>query len=541
MTESLAMTESVAMTTSDPILRFEDVSFTYDGDDAAGVHHLSLSVAPGEVILLCGDSGCGKTTVTRLINGLIPHYFQGELTGNVVVCGTSNASSNLASIAMRVGSVFQNPKSQFFTLNTREELAFACENFNMPPQEIRARVDDTAATFHIEPLLDRDIGATSGGQKQQIACAAVSVLDPSIMVLDEPSSNLDAHGIGRLRQIVATWKEQGKTVIIAEHRLYWLNGLIDRALYMADGSISREMTGKELAALRREDLDALGLRPVRPEQIAGAVSRSRDGRACGSRAGDGRPDDSLSRDSRAGDGRAGAGLELAGSFRFTDVQYTYPHQTGEAVDIDGLDLPIGQVTALTGVNGAGKTTFPRCLQGLDKRCRGELITPSGERLRRQKRLKRCFTVLQDVNAELFTESVIDEVMLAQPEENQELALKILAELDLDAFAQRHPLSLSGGQKQRVAIAAALASERPIIIFDEPTSGLDMRHMQQVAAMIRGLTDAQRTVVVVTHDPEFALAACDYNIRLNRGHATEAYPIDQSHAQRLVDSLTADVA
>lgn len=510
------MTESVAMTTSDPILRFEDVSFTYDGDDAAGVHHLSLSVAPGEVILLCGDSGCGKTTVTRLVNGLIPHYFQGELTGNVVVCGTSNASSNLASIAMRVGSVFQNPKSQFFTLNTREELAFACENFNMPPQEIRARVDDTAATFHIEPLLDRDIGATSGGQKQQIACAAVSVLDPSIMVLDEPSSNLDAHGIGRLRQIVATWKEQGKTVIIAEHRLYWLNGLIDRALYMADGSISREMTGKELAALRREDLDTLGLRPVRPEQIAVAVSRSRDGRAC-------------------------AGLELAGSFRFTDVQYTYPHQTGEAVDIDGLDLPIGQVTALTGVNGAGKTTFARCLQGLDKRCRGELITPSGERLRRQKRLKRCFTVLQDVNAELFTESVIDEVMLAQTEENQELALKILAELDLDAFAQRHPLSLSGGQKQRVAIAAALASERPIIIFDEPTSGLDMRHMQQVAAMIRGLADAQRTVVVVTHDPEFALAACDYNIRLNRGHATEAYPIDQSHAQRLVDSLTADVA
>lgn len=517
ITATVSSTTKKPHTPAAPAVRFEHVSFTYTGGSHAGVEDLDFAVNPGELVLLCGDSGCGKTTVTRLINGLAPHYLEGQLTGRVRVAGEDTASVGLANLATRIGSVFQNPKSQFFTLNVTEELAFACENFTMPPDTIRERIAVTAHDFDLEALLGRGITATSGGQKQRIACAAVSVSDPAILVLDEPSSNLDAASITGLRRILEMWKRQGKTVIIAEHRLYWLDGLIDRALVMAHGRVPRETSGAELRGLDRAHRDAYGLRPVTAEQIV----RDTPGTA------------PISRHEVVD--------THAPTYRFHDMHYTYPRAHSRAIDVHALQLPVGKVSALTGANGAGKSTLVRCLQGLDRRCRGELIAPDGTQLDRRQRLKACFTVLQDVNTELFAESVLDEVLLAQPQEDRESAMAVLRGLDLAPYADRHPLSLSGGQKQRVAIAAALASARPIIIFDEPTSGLDMRHMRQVASLIRRISAQGRTVLVVTHDPEFALLACDNNVCLDHGRVTSQYPIDPEHAGSLAARLTADTA
>ena len=657
------------MSDTTAIIRFEHVSFEYAGDAHAGVRDLDLRIEPGQTVLLCGDSGCGKTTVTRLINGLAPHYFDGTLTGRVTVAGldTATAPGGLAAIAEHVGSVFQNPKSQFFTLDVTGELAFACENFRMPPDEIRERIGTVARDFHMEDLLGRPITALSGGQKQKVACASVSTAGPDVLVLDEPSSNLDARAIGDLRAIVALWKRQGKTVVIAEHRLYWLDGLVDRALYLRDGRLEREMTGDELRALGDDERADLGLRPVRAEQIArgagafatvggdsahdagdavdvgdagGATASAADAdgisvhdtidadsahsahsahsgthmetptrigtRNVGSRT----PDTNSGADGTTvdvdatgdADACASATSTKGASYDIDHFAYTYRRASSPTLSIDHATLPARRITAVTGFNGAGKSTFVRCLQGLDRRCKGYLLAPAADAadaagaakaakpagndahgaragartcLDRKARLRTCFTVLQDVNCELFTESVLDEVLLAMPEghepvtrhpesssstpeaasptpeaEREQAARAILARLDLADVADRHPLSLSGGQKQRVAIAAALASGREIIIFDEPTSGLDMRHMRQVAGLLRTLADQGHTVVVVTHDPEFALCVADDVITIDHGRVTDAYPLRAvstgtdvapligQNAQRLVRALIA---
>lgn len=511
------------------MIRFEDVTFAYgsvgdgtgndsgNGGDAgvpttSGVSHLDLTVEPGQTVLLCDDSGCGKTTVTRLINGLIPHYFEGSLSGRVAVDGLDIAATELAEIGRHVGSVFQNPKSQFFTLDVTGELAFGCENFVMPPDEIRADIAREAGRFGIERLLGRPLADLSGGQKQKVACSSVCTAGPNVLVFDEPSSNLDARAIGELAKAIGLLKAQGKTIVIAEHRLYWLAGLVDRVYYMHEGRIEREMDAEQFRSLPDAERLGMGLRPVSVEQIAA-----------------GGPPASVSPDpSPSGGGR----------YAVSGFRYRYRHQRRDALDIDRTAFPAGRATAITGFNGAGKSTFVRCLQGLDRRCGGDLITPDGTRLNHRGRLGDCFTVMQDVNCELFAESVLDEIELAQPVENRDAALAVLRRLDLEQFADRHPLSLSGGQKQRVAIAAALASERRIVILDEPTSGLDLRHMRQVADLVRSLAAAGRTVVIVTHDPEFAIASCDFDITMDAGRVVDAYDLDAGGRARLAGRLTA---
>lgn len=524
---------------------------------AAGVTDLNFEIEDGQTVLLCGDSGCGKTTVTRLINGLAPYYFDGSLSGRVTVAGldTATVPGGIAAIARHVGSVFQNPNSQFFTLNVTDELAFACENFRIPPDEIRERIAGVATGFHMEHLLGRAIGALSGGQQQKVACASVSTAGPEVLVLDEPSSNLDARAIADLRAAIELWRSQGKTVVIAEHRLYWLDGLIDRALYLRDGRITRDMTCDELRELGDADREELGLRPTRADQI----TRMADTRGW------------VGETATATTPNADAVV----SWHVDDCRYTYRRAKQPALDVTDLDLRAGAVTAVIGFNGAGKSTFVRCLQGLDRRCHGTLTPvclgePSApcKPLDCVARLSACYTVLQDVNCELFTESVLDEVLLAMPgsashpaeadaeatDSPESAAHHILRRLDLDQFANRHPLSLSGGQKQRVAIATALASQRRIIIFDEPTSGLDMRHMREVARLIREIAAMRRTVIVVTHDPEFALAAADDVVTIDNGRAVDAYPlrrtsgtpgaagpVDPKAARRLIDTLTAKTA
>lgn len=480
------------------MIEIQNVNFKYGGGrDEAGLRNLTLTVPNGEVLLVCGSSGCGKSTLTRLINGLIPHFYDGELSGSVTVNGLNIAESPLYDTAKIVGSVFQNPRSQFFNVDTTSELAFSCENMGMSESEVRSRMERAIAEMNLRPLLDRSIFELSGGEKQRIACGSVSTLSPAVTVLDEPTSNLDFSGIESLRGIIKLWKSQGRTVIIAEHRLHFLKGLADRVIYMDSGEITEQFTGAEFFAKPAEFFEEHGLRTPEISRIFA---------------------------------REFPPHKPTGTFTLRNFGYSYKSGIS-AMNIPNAKLPTGSVIAVIGSNGAGKTTFMRSFCGLLKKDRGTLEL-DGKPLNSRKRIKRCYLVMQDVNHQLFTESVLDEVLLSMENEDTAAAEEILRSLDLSELKELHPMSLSGGQKQRVAIASALASEREFIVFDEPTSGLDAAHIQQVAECILALKNHGRNVMIVTHDPEFISHCCDYVVRIEHGGILEQYALSRSGRERL---------
>jgi energy-coupling factor transporter ATP-binding protein EcfA2 len=242
------------------MIEIKNASFKYKEEAKESIKGINLTIKKGEVVLLCGESGCGKSTLTRVINGLIPQFFTGDFTGQVLIDGQSINDAPLYETAKKVGSVFQNPRTQFFTVNTTSELAFGCENQGMPEQEILKRIDRITGDMKLESLLNRNIFGLSGGEKQKIACGSIAVSNPDIMVLDEPSSNLDFEAIEDLKRSLLMWKQQGKTIIIAEHRLYFLMEMADRILYMKNGVLEHEFAPEQLRKLKKEELEDMGLR-----------------------------------------------------------------------------------------------------------------------------------------------------------------------------------------------------------------------------------------------------------------------------------------
>ena len=228
------------------MIEFDKVSFRYNAEQEKGsIDNFSLRIKDGECILLCGPSGCGKTTVIRMINGLIPHFYEGELKGKVRVGGKNIEEEELYSIAQIVGTVFQNPRSQFFNVDTTSELPFGCENMGLPEKDIQERMQYTIKYADIKKLMDRNIFKLSGGEKQKIACASVMTSSPDVIVLDEPSANLDYDAIKDLQKMLSIWKKEGKTIVIAEHRLSYCLDYVDRIVIMDKGGIVKDVSREQ--------------------------------------------------------------------------------------------------------------------------------------------------------------------------------------------------------------------------------------------------------------------------------------------------------
>lgn len=482
---------------------------------------VSLEVRPGTCMLLVGPSGSGKTSLSRLCNGIIPQYYPGVLEGDILWEGEDMVQMPMANLSKSIGSVFQNPRSQFFCTDTTNEIAFACENFCAPRPKIIERVAAARDVFRLGDLLGRDIFQLSGGQKQRIACASIWAYSPDLYVFDEPSSNLDLASIFALHDTMRDLKDQGAAMVIAEHRIFYLMDIIDEVCVVDRGRIVARYTSEEFAALPFGRRIELG---VRVQSLA-ETRRLLPG--------------------RQGARDAGEESRLSLEVRGLDVRLPSSGlRSSRILDIDRLDLPLGQVIALIGPNGAGKTTFARSLVGL-QRVRHGTFHIDGRALSSAQRSKMSYLVMQDVEAQLFTDSVFDEVALSMRksqgsslrEENVEpTVMDVLDRLDLSAFANRHPLSLSGGQKQRVVIAGALASDARIVVFDEPTSGLDFLHMRQVAQMVDDLADPHRLTVIVTHDIEFIALCCTRVVELDHGAVRAQYAVDAAGLERAVDTL-----
>jgi len=480
------------------MIEFKNVSFHYGGEHGTGegVDNLNLTIQSGELVVLCGPSGCGKTTVTRLINGLAPHFFPGELEGEVWVDGLCVSTAPLSETSRLVGSVFQNPKSQFFNVDSTGELVFGCENQGMEREEMRRRLDKTVSDMKLQNLLGRNIFELSGGEKQQIACGSVYTAQPEVYVLDEPSSNLDRKAITRLHETIRRIKDAGKTIVVSEHRLYYLMDLADRFLYLDDGIITRCFTPNELRALPDAELSALGLRCT-------------DLRT-------------LTKSPLIGE------IPHGGKPKLETVDLSCNRGNHQILDIDRMSFPEHSIIAMIGDNGCGKSTLTESLCGVIPSSGS--VAFDGVYLSDKERARRSFLVMQDVNRQLFSDSVIEEVLLNAPISREE-AEQVLESLGLKEQIDRHPASLSGGQKQRVAIASALCAGKEILFYDEPTSGLDRGGMERFGALLLKMRD-KVTSVIITHDPELILQCCTHILHVENGRILGFYPLNDEGVQRM---------
>ncbi|MDR3147765.1 MAG: energy-coupling factor ABC transporter ATP-binding protein [Treponema sp.] len=489
-------------------MELRDLSFRYGGaPEGSGLDSVSLRIAEGECVLLCGVSGCGKSTLLRLVNGLAPNFYEGELRGESLIGGVRLKGLPLYEIANYAGTVFQNPRSQFFNTDTTGELAFGCENRGLEPDLIRGRLERSVRLFRLERLVDRSIFELSGGEKQRIAIASVYMTGPGVFLLDEPSSNLDRESIRDLRMALAEIRQQGKTIIIAEHRLHYLAGLVDRVIYLERGRIAHEWSGEEFYRFPAPRLRELGLRATGGAGIASETGGAEVLRGEGA--------------AREGDGR----IEIQG------LSYAYGGGKN-ALSIPFLALPRSDISALIGPNGAGKTTLAHWLCGLASGGKGT-VRIGGAPVSRKERLRRSYLVMQDVNHQLFSPSVEEELRLGAASPDEATLRRVTEDLELGELGDRHPMSLSGGQKQRVAVAAALCGGKDLIVFDEPTSGLDYRHMEKVAAAIRRLHGAGTAVLLITHDPELILSCCTRVVHLEHGALRESFPLDAAGREKLI--------
>lgn len=463
------------------MIELKDVSFRYEGAKDQALSHVSMVVQKGECMVLTGLSGCGKTTITRLINGLIPDFYPGELNGSIFVDGENIAEKQPHELSAMVGSVFQNPRTQFFNTDTDSELVFGMENSGVAYEEMHRRYDHTVQDLQLQKLCGRDIFALSGGEKQSIAFGSIYALSPEIYLLDEPSANLDRQAIMRLRDILLKLKDMGKTLLISEHRLYYLRGVADRVALVEQGVITEIHPWEALENWTDETLHQKGLRSIRDTTIEFSGPPLR------------------------------AHTPVLAIRNLTAVRK-------KNVIFEHVDLTVseGEIVGITEPNGFGKTTLARIVCGLMKEKSGSVLL-GGTPARAPLRKRSAFLVMQDPNYQLFSDSVEHELKLTiHREAPQEAAItEVLQDMDLEEMRERHPLSLSGGQKQRLCIALAALSPAKLLIFDEPTSGLDYRNMQRVAGMIRKLADDKRAVLVISHDNEFLNMTCTRIISLSK--------------------------
>lgn len=454
------------------MIEIRELSFKYRGGSDYSLKDINLKIKKGECILLCGRSGCGKSTLLKLMNGIIPEFYDGDISGRVMVNGMNTFTTPIYKLSKDVGSVFQNPKTQFYTTNTTDEIAFGLENYGLDRAEINKQIEEVKNIFNLEALMNRNIFELSGGEKQKIAIASVFALDPKVFVFDEPSSSLDIDSMRELSKIIEKLKAVGKTIIIAEHRLWYLKNVVDRAIYLESGEIIKEYSMEEIQNLTEEERLKAGLRHTDLQD--GNFKRKKNI------------------------------LKNVTELEIYDLLYKRKKKTILKIDI--LNFKRGKIIGIIGKNGIGKSTFARIVCGLEKQSSGR-ICKCGRQSSSKNRIKNSLLVMQDVNNQLFTDTVYDEINLTSDTDDEKINI-CMVDMQIAELKKKNPHTLSGGQKQRVLILSALLSNKSLLFFDEPTSGLDYTSMKVVAENIKNFKEEKDLILIISHDYEFLEEVCD---------------------------------
>ena len=456
------------------MVEIENLSLSY-GNNKEVLKNISLNVKKGECILLTGKSGSGKSSIINSINGLAVRYDGASIDGSIRIRNKYIKNLKLYEISMLVSSVFQNPKTHFFNVNTTLELLFYLENIGLSRYEMDKRLTEMLNLFPIEHLLNRDIFKLSGGEKQILCIAASYISGTEIIVLDEPSSNLDEENIKVIKEMLVQLKDKGKTLIISEHRIFYLMDIIDKIFLIKDGEIQSEYTKIDFMKFSTKKLNELGLRDkIKTKLTVPEIKNS-------------------------------------GNFNVKNIEFKFNGVDNKLL-LKNISFEMGKIYGIVGTNGLGKSTLLRCLIGCEQKSKDEIYL-DGRRLSKTDRIKISSLVMQDVNHQLFTDSVMSEVSFGIKNVEISYVEDILKKLDLYELKDCHPMSLSGGQKQRVAIASVLCKNSKLLFFDEPTSGMDYYNMMNISHLINECKSNEKIIFIVSHDQEFLNSIADYIVYL----------------------------
>ncbi|MDW4574350.1 ATP-binding cassette domain-containing protein [Microbacterium sp. M3] len=556
-----------------PLLRVSELGVTHDGEETPAPASVSFTVAPGEVVLLLGPSGSGKSTLTLALNGLIPHAVPATVTGTVEVDGLDTRDTPVAALSTRVGMVFQDPDAQLVTGTLLDEVAFGPENLRMPVADVLARAEAALRRVGLWDRRAENPDRLSGGGRQRLAIACALAMGSPLLVLDEPTANLDPAGIEEVYAALGDLVAAGdRAILLVEHNLDAAVGFVDRVVVLdhdgrlaADGTVDDVLRGRAgdlhemgvwlpvsaIAALRlRQAGFTLDPLPLTPDELRAALDAEpapaglAKAEPASARLADAEPA-SRSSSERSGTQRSEPTHDADSTPELAHRDEAAPLITvrdlflrrGRAEVLHGIDLavPRGAFVAVVGANGAGKTTLIQALAGVVTPPKGSVHIDGLDVGRSDARTlsRRVGFVFQNPEHQFIAHTVFDEIahglrLQHLPDDKVRTRTEALLErFGLTAKAGSHPFLLSGGQKRRLSVGTALVAGAPVLVLDEPTFGQDRARADELLSLLAELNADGTTIVVVTHDMQLVTDYADRTVVMADGRV-------------LADGPTADI-
>lgn len=492
------------------MIKIKDLTYYYPETSRPALENINLTINEGDFVLIVGPSGCGKSTILRTINGLIPNFYGGKIKGEVLVKNKNIKDISKNELFKTVGFIFQDPEKQSVYNTIEREIAFGMENLNMDITRMKKNIAEVSNLFNLDFIKEKSINNISGGERQKVEIASVVAMDPEVILLDEPTSQLDPISADEiLNAINKLNKDMGKTIILVEQRLDKSFDIVDKILIMQDGRIINEI-GKEEINIYIDKINFLpkvsiifkeaGFKAV-PLNIKEAkkiianknVPNKRDSNIKSFK------DEIL---------------------KVEDLYFEYSPNRAILKNIN-FNLHKGEVLGIMGHNGAGKTTLSKILVGLIKKFKGKIILNGKEieRLNDVERVKSIGYLAQNPTLYFGRDTVFDEVSYSLRnigDFDREKVIELLKKFDLYEIMDKNPRDLSGGQKQRLAIACTVVTKPDILILDEPTRGIDIYHKIEIGNFIKEYASLGKSVIIITHDSDFVGDFCDSTMIMHQG-------------------------
>lgn len=501
----------------DRIIEIDHLSYQYPNKKQYALSGINLCIHRGDFIVIAGKSGSGKSTLLHALNGLIPHYLHGTMEGTVIVDGMNTRKTRIAELATKVGMVFQNPDAQLFNATVEEEIAFYAENLCYPRNRIRECVEFAINAVGINDLRNRAPHELSGGEKRKVAIATSISINPKILVLDEPTGDLDAKGKNTILNIFSKLNKKEMTIVVAEHDLNGIIEYADRLVLLDNGKIIADNTPRNI--FLNQNFTDLGLNVPQTVEIALKLKNDKE-----------IPlsieeilkifrnhihQIKIKNNEVYNNKEKNEKEKQVPIIRIENLSFKYENK----VVLSNINLIVnkGDFIGIIGPNGSGKTTLALLLVGLLKLRKGN-IHIDGIHIKKdvKKIRKKIGFIFQNPDVQLFCDSVKSELVYGLNSKNEALKEDVLDFMDLQKFKNNHPHTLSRGERQRVAIASILTLTPEILILDEPTSGQDWKHIEDSMKLISSLHSTGKTIILITHNMRLIAEYCNKIIILKDG-------------------------